>query len=451
MATKRDKDTPGEGHDLNTLDLDSDEPTLLVVDDHAENLEMMVHCLEENGFKALVAGNGALAIERAAYVHPDLILLDVLMPGMDGFETCAQLKSNAETHDIPVIFMTALHDEKHKLKGFSAGGVDYVSKPIQKKEMLARVGAHLEIRRHRKRLEHEIRKRTRDLEKANQSLRRENIERKQAEAAVRKQLKTIESQDRRLKEADRLMRQNRLSAMGEMAAGIAHEINQPLSIINLTADGLAHYLSERQDEKEFQVLMASVKKILIQARRAVAVIDGMHSFLRSNATPSIEVDLKEPLSLAASFFQRTFDKQGILFEMNLADDVPPVAGDDQKISQIAVNLLGNAQRSVLEKAKANGDEGPKKIRLSLAFDPIRKMAVFEVWDNGMGMGKEALDRCVEPFYTTRDEGAGTGLGLFMVQEIAKEFGMEMHVESVEGEGATFRFSTPVLNDGLAEK
>jgi len=444
MATTRDKNTPGEGHDLNILDLDSDEPIILVVDDHAENLEMMVHCLEENGFKAWVSGNGPLAIERAAYVHPDLILLDVLMPGMDGFQTCAQLKSNAETHDIPVIFMTALHDEKQKLKGFSAGGVDYISKPIQKKEMLARVGAHLEISRRRKRMEREIRKRTQDLEKENQRLTRENIERKQAEAAVRKQLKTIESQERGLAESNRLMRENRLSAMGEMAAGIAHEINQPLSIINVTADGLANYLSERQDQKEFQVLTTSVKKILTQARRAAAVIEGMHSFLRSNATPSMAVDLKEALSLAASFFQREFDKQGILFEMNLADGVPPVAGDEQKISQIAVNLLGNARYSVLEKAKAKGDERPQKIRLSLAFDPARKMAVFEVWDNGMGMGKEALDRCVEAFYTTRDEGAGTGLGLFMVQEIAREFGMEMNVESVEGEGATFRFSTPVL-------
>jgi len=261
---------------------------------------------------------------------------------------------------------------------------------------------------------------------------------------------TISSQQRLLEQANQLMHQGRLAAIGEMAAGIAHEINQPLSIINVTADGMVNYLSEPQDDKERELLLVSAKKILVQARRAASIIEGMHSFLRANAAPMAALDLKEPLMLAASFFEAGFDQQGILFEVDLADDVPLVTGNHQKISQIVTNLLGNARLSVLEKFKDSGDGRQKKIRLSLVFDPETKMALFEVQDNGMGMGKETLDHCLEAFYTTRDEGVGTGLGLFMVREIANEFGMKMEVESVEGKGATFGFSMPVIKTNQGE-
>ena len=121
--------------------------TVLVVDDNPSNLGIITECLEEYGYKASVATDGETASQRAKYLHPDLILLDVLMPGIDGFETCRRLKIDEATKDIPIIFMTALTNTEDKLEGFRAGAVDYITKPIQQEEVLARVATHLRIQR----------------------------------------------------------------------------------------------------------------------------------------------------------------------------------------------------------------------------------------------------------------------------------------------------------------
>ena len=120
---------------------------LLIIDDNPVNLGLVVEHLEEAGYELLVALDGEEALKRAAYSRPDLILLDVMMPGIDGFKTCRRLKADAATADIPVIFMTALDDLADKVAGFQAGGVDYVSKPFQPEELLARVRTHRAFRR----------------------------------------------------------------------------------------------------------------------------------------------------------------------------------------------------------------------------------------------------------------------------------------------------------------
>jgi signal transduction histidine kinase/FixJ family two-component response regulator len=119
---------------------------ILIVDDNPTNLAVIVEYLEQSGFKILVARNGEFGLKRAKFAHPDLILLDVMMPGIDGFETCRLLKEDETTKEIPVIFMTALSSIEDKVKGFDAGGVDYITKPIQHEEVLARVTTHLRIR-----------------------------------------------------------------------------------------------------------------------------------------------------------------------------------------------------------------------------------------------------------------------------------------------------------------
>lgn len=126
---------------------------LFIVDDTPANLEILVNLFSAQGYEIFVATNGKAAIEQMKHVRPDLILLDIMMPGIDGFETCRRLKANPETKDIPVIFMTALSETSDKIKGFSAGAVDYVTKPIQHEEVLARVNTHLAIRALNRRLE----------------------------------------------------------------------------------------------------------------------------------------------------------------------------------------------------------------------------------------------------------------------------------------------------------
>src|ERR1700728_4046514 len=113
----------------------NDAGTILIVDDVPANLAVAVHYLEANQFQVMVAQDGEEGIERARLIHPDLILLDVMMPGINGFETCRRLKADENTRDIPVIFMTALADTSDKIAGFAAGAVDYISKPFQTEEL----------------------------------------------------------------------------------------------------------------------------------------------------------------------------------------------------------------------------------------------------------------------------------------------------------------------------
>lgn len=162
--------------------------TILLVDDNPANLKLLVDCLEGQNIKVAVAQNGERALQRLERAHlpkPDLILLDVMMPGIDGFETCRRIKAVPELSDIPVIFMSALTDTSDKVSGFSIGGVDFITKPIQVEEMLARVKTHLELAELRKKLDLGIRMRTQELVDVNNSLRHEIAERKRIEAQVR--------------------------------------------------------------------------------------------------------------------------------------------------------------------------------------------------------------------------------------------------------------------------
>ena len=126
---------------------------ILIVDDTPANLGLLFALLADSGFKVLVARDGESAIEKLEYVQPDLILLDVLMGEMDGFETCRRLKAKESTKDIPVIFMTALTETVDKVKGLQIGAVDYITKPLQHEEVLARVNVHLSLRQMTKKLQ----------------------------------------------------------------------------------------------------------------------------------------------------------------------------------------------------------------------------------------------------------------------------------------------------------
>jgi diguanylate cyclase (GGDEF)-like protein len=162
--------------------------TILIVDDTPTNLEILVDYLAERGFDIAVAMDGLSAIEQISDTRPDLILLDVRMPGIDGFETCRRLKARKETSHLPVIFMTALSDTEDKVKGFQAGAVDYVTKPIRQEEVLARVTTHLTLRRLQV-----------SLEENKARLQQEIFERKRVENALRAANEQLERQALELK------------------------------------------------------------------------------------------------------------------------------------------------------------------------------------------------------------------------------------------------------------
>ncbi|MBL6985503.1 MAG: EAL domain-containing protein [Methylobacter sp.] len=246
--------------------------TVLIVDDIPANLGVAVEHLEAHGYRVVIAREGEEGLQRAVFVRPDIILLDVLLPEMDGFEICRRLKANADTRHIPVIFMTALLEEDNKLAGFEAGGVDYITKPLRIGELLARVATHLnlsqmqkqlelqnvQLQQHRQELEREVAERTGELSSSNRLLEAEVGVRQCAEAALleseRQYRSLVENTPDTIARYDRNCR--RLYANPKMIEELGGETGK---ILNCTPTEYPGGASAVEYEKRIRLLFADAQ------------------------------------------------------------------------------------------------------------------------------------------------------------------------------------------------
>lgn len=364
--------------------------TLLVVDDVPANLSILSEFLGEAGFKVLVAQDGKRAIEKARHVHPNLILLDVMMPGMDGFETCRHLKSQPNTKDIPIIFMTAMADTVDKVKGFSLGAADYITKPIQYEEVLARINTHLQI------------------------------------SALQQVLQahTIELKQRNLE-------------LEAFSRTVAHDLKNPLNlVINYTEAVLENCPTGTPlDDESSQNL-----QLVMQAgRKMVNIIDAL--LLLAGVSKQQKI-VKQPLDMSQILSQVRQQRLNYLFkeyqgDMVLPDTWPVAYGYAPWIEEVWANYLSNA-------LKYGGQ--PPRLELG-ATATSDEMIRFWVRDNGPGLSAEAQVQLFTPFTRLHQNRAeGHGLGLSIVRQIVEKLGGQVGVESTQGEGSLFYFSLPTQGD-----
>jgi signal transduction histidine kinase/DNA-binding response OmpR family regulator len=248
---------------------------------------------------------------------------------------------------------------------------------------------------------------------------------------------------------------SRLTALGEMASGMGHEINQPLSVINLDTENGLKYLEANTSDHFIPDIFGNIKK---QVGKITLLVERMRSFSYGPTGKLEKICLREPLENAIVFFQEQFRQNGIEFEVVVGDTLPVVACDESQFEQVIVNILSNARHAV-EARYENDNKFGKRISVTLTLSqsdehafrlqshynrkPCSQVIVLEVEDNGVGMDQTTMDRCLEPFYTTKEVGEGTGLGLSVSNGILKRMKYHLEIESSVGLGSVFRILIPV--------
>ncbi len=251
-------------------------------------------------------------------------------------------------------------------------------------------------------------------------------------AAMNRMMVKIRGAEQEVREKQaQIIQAGRLSAMGEMSTGIAHEINQPLSIIRVAAEGLADYIKENAPGT---MEAEAAGSILAQVERTAGIIDNMRSFVRVGADDHALVDLSDSVNTALSFFREQFRINSVDLTVTIGENIPGVGVNPRKFEQIVVNLLSNARHAVDGKAASAPGAYEKKIGVRLFYGEAGNRVVFEVEDNGIGMTPAVQGRCLEPFFTTKEVGEGTGIGLAVVNGFVREYGMRLSIESTPGEG-----------------
>src|SRR6185437_14676526 len=261
--------------------------TILIIDDTPINLAVMVGHLEAQGYRVLVAQDGEEGLQRADLMRPDVILLDVMMPGPSGFEVCRRLKSRSSTREIPVIFMTSLTETRDKVAGFAAGAVDYVTKPLQADEVMARIDTHLKLRAaqtqieaqnnmlamYREDLEEQIADRTAALHESNRRLRAEVAERERAEQQVRRLNEELEM--RVAERTAQLSAANR--ELQAFAYSVSHDLRAPLRAVTGYATRLLDLCCDRLGDEERHYL----ERIIGNTERMSALIEALLTYARA--------------------------------------------------------------------------------------------------------------------------------------------------------------------------
>ncbi len=413
---------------------------ILIVDDNPTNLDVISEALSSAGYKIAIATTGERAIQQVERRPPDLILLDVMMPGINGFETCKRLKSNTKTCDIPIIFMTALADTDHKVKGFDLGAVDYITKPFQEQEVLARVRTHIQL-----------------------SLLTQNLEEqvvRQTSALQASQLQLIQSE--------------KLSSLGNLVAGVAHEMNNPLGFINASlkqakpifADIIEHLklYQEKFPDKNEEILdhaekidleysledlpkMIDSMEMACDRLRNISV--SLRTFSRADTDQKVNFYLYEGIDSTILILKHRLQANEQHPEIEVITEygnIPQIQCFPGQLNQVFMNILANAIDALEEsnqgRSFAEIQANPNKITITTTV--VDRHVQISIVDNGKGMREEVKNKIFDHLFTTKEVGKGTGLGLAIAKQIVEEKHQgTISVNSKLGQGTEFIITLPI--------
>ncbi len=406
---------------------------ILIVDDEPNNLRLLSNLLKKQGYKVRAVLSGEMALSAAQLNPPDLILLDIMMPDMDGYQVCHKLKNESETCQIPVIFVSAKDQGFDKVKAFAVGGVDYITKPFQVEEVFARIECHLKLNYLQMKLEEQ-----------NYQLQAEICQRNAAEKALEEQNEQLRREIERrqiielaLQKANQELA--RSNADLERFAGIAsHDLRSPLATINGYAQLLQMCGKEQLNEKcnDF------VEQILKLCNRTNLLIEDLLSYARLNKA-------QEPFQLLPCdrLIQQALENLTTEIYTHQAqityDELPTIMGTESRFVQLFQNLIGNA-------IKYRREEYPN-IQVSALLQQDHYL--FSIQDNGIGIDEKYWEQIFEIFKRlhSQDDYPGTGIGLATCRKIVEQHGGSIWLKSEVGQGSTFYFTVPTEHKTVDQK
>lgn len=361
--------------------------SILIVDDNSRNLQILAEILSQSKYRVAMAKDGLKALNFVSKMKPDLVLLDVMMPGMDGFDVCRRMKSENSTKDIPVIFISALKDTSDKIRGFEAGGVDYIIKPFSKEEVLARVDVHLKLK------------------KAREELKSTNMLLSSANAA-----------------RDKLF------------AIIAHDLRGSIGSLGKMLEMMSNKNAAHDTVREAEF----IRKLGTSAKRTCDLLENLLSWARSQRGEfdyyPQETDIAQIVDVTIGSLRSIAEEKSIRL-YSLVPETLPVYADVDMTMLVVRNLVSNA-------LKFTPENGEVKIRAVAKNDFVE----VSVADTGVGIPGENIDKLfrIDEHYTTcgTKNERGTGLGLLLCMEFVQKNRGTLRVESRENEGSRFVFTLP---------
>lgn len=392
---------------------------IMIVDDDKVSLKLLENYLDNSGYECIVYSDSVKARDRLGDMPaPNLFLLDLFMPEVTGIDLCKKIKSDKKFKDIPVIFLTSESKTSQKIVAFDSGAVDYITKPIDLKEVAIRIGTHLELYRAHKKLEEYA----------------YNME------------KLAEERAKQLVHADRL------ATIGTLAAGMGHEINNPTTFISGNVQtmerfwGIIKPLLEKMDitdpdeksklefvKKEMPDLLYGIKDGVSRIKR---IVDSLKVFSRKETSNKQPVRIEDCIENSLVLCRKLL-KDNMKVDVQVKSPGLMILADMQKIEQVLINIMINAAHAT------------EKIKNAGLFITVYKnnngMATINLTDNGPGIPEHYIEKIWDPFFTTKEAGKGTGLGLPIAREIIESHNGAINAFNRKEGGANFEIILPIIS------